>query len=300
MTEHITPWNLCAHGINRILVHQQTPFQDLCIVETGSYGKALILDGKLQLSTEDEFLYHEPLVHPAFILHTHPRRVLLLGGGDGAALREILRWRTVEEVVLVDLDAAVVAACTQYLPELHQQAFEDPRVKVVFQDALEFVDQTSANWDVIISDLSDPFETGPSLALFTQEFFRKLQRVLAPGGVCAFQAGSVSVIESSIHVRIVHTLSTVFSSVLSYSSYPSSYGVPIGFALAADRPLSDQVDPKQVDQLLSKQTSMLLRMLDGQTLLGLLQTPKHLRQAISAETQIYTLVDPPKFMNLKA
>ena len=125
VSEHITPWDIYSHGIIDVLTHKKTAYQEMYIVETGVYGKALVLDGKWQSCTGDEFLYHEPLVHPAMIFHGGPRKVLILGGGEGATAREVLRWKSVEKVVMIDIDGEVVEACKQYLPEMHQNVFDD-------------------------------------------------------------------------------------------------------------------------------------------------------------------------------
>ncbi|MEO1210433.1 MAG: spermidine synthase [Cyanobacteria bacterium J06638_20] len=294
LSEYITPWDLYAHGITRILTHRQTPFQEMYVVETGAYGKALVLDGKWQSCTGDEFLYHEGLVHPAMMAQGAPRRVLVLGGGEGATVREVLRWRSVERVVMVDIDGEVVAACREWLPEMHQGALEDARVEVVIGDALEFIATTKERWDVIISDLTDPIESGPAFQLFTQEHYRQLQAVLAPDGFLALQAGPTAPAEMHLHTRLVKTVGTVFHQVQSYLCHAMSFGSPLGFILASPRPFSNRPDPAAIDRLLAEQTTGGLRLVDGETLLGMLQTPKHLREAIAQETQIYTLSAPPK------
>ena len=104
MYEYISPWDRYAHGVTRLLDHRKTAFQEMVIIETGAYGKGLVLDGKWQSCTGDEFLYHEPLVHPAMLQHGAPRRVLILGGGEGATAREVLRWKSVQRVVMIDID----------------------------------------------------------------------------------------------------------------------------------------------------------------------------------------------------
>ncbi|MFQ5494791.1 MAG: spermidine synthase, partial [Phycisphaerae bacterium] len=146
MHEYITPWDFYAHGITRVILHKKTEFQEMYIVETGAYGRALVLDGKWQSCTGDEYLYHEPLVHPAMLLHGDPRRVLILGGGEGATAREVLRWRDVEYVAMVDIDAEVVAACREHLAEMHGDAFDDPRLEVVIDDALKVLDRSAEPW----------------------------------------------------------------------------------------------------------------------------------------------------------
>lgn len=295
MSEYITPWDIYVHGVTRVLAYQKTAFQEMYVVESGAYGKALVLDGKWQSSTVDEFLYHEPLVHPAMICHGAPKKVLILGGGEGATAREILRWQSVDRVLMVDIDGEVVEACRQHLPEMHQGAFDDPRLEVAIADALQVLDTSQETWDIVISDLTDPIEEGPSFALFTQEYFQKIQRVLSPGGYFVVQAGQVTPANLTLHARLLKTVGTVFPHAISYASHTPSYGSPWGFGLAAAEPIVTQPDPEAVDLLIAKQTTGSLRAIDGQTLLGLLQTPKYIRDAIAAETQVYTQAAPPKF-----
>ena len=141
------------YAVSDVLVRKKTRFQDLAIVETPAFGKALILDGNWQSCVGDEFLYHEPLVHPAMLFFGAPRRVAILGGGEGATLREILRWNTVERAIMIDLDMEVVTACKEHLPEMHQGAFDDPRSEVLACDATDWLDSTDERFDVVISDL---------------------------------------------------------------------------------------------------------------------------------------------------
>ncbi len=295
MNEYITPWDIYAHGITEVLAHGKTAFQEMYIVRTGAYGKALVLDGKWQSCTGDEFLYHEPLVHPVMLLAGSPKRVLILGGGEGATAREVLRWKTVEHTTMIDIDGEVVEACKKHLPEMHQGCFDDPRLEVVIGDALDFLDNTTATWDVIISDLSDPIEEGPSFKLFTQEYFEKTKAVLSPGGAFVVQAGPVGPAEMHMHVRLNHTLSTVFANVQTYVSYVPTYASPWSFTLGADSPIEPRPQPEEIDRILQEKTTGGFRMFDGTTHLGMCQLPAHLRRAIAAETHIYTLSKPPKF-----
>ncbi|MFQ5502685.1 MAG: spermidine synthase [Phycisphaerae bacterium] len=295
MNEYITPWDIYAHGITRVIAHTRTEFQEMYVVETGAYGKALVLDGKWQSCTGDEFLYHEPLVHPAMLLHGEPRRVLILGGGEGATAREVLRWKGVEQCTMVDIDGEVVEACKEHLPEMHRGCFDDPRLDVVIDDALRFLDETRPEWDVIISDLSDPIEEGPSFKLFTKETFEKTRAALARGGAMVVQSGPVGPAEMNLHVRLAHTLGHVFENAHSYTSYVPTYASPWSFVLCSDRPIDTLPDPVAIDRRLSAHTTGGLRMFDGSAYLGMLQLPKHLRAAIAEETEVYTLARPPKF-----
>ncbi len=292
--DYLTPWDVYGHGVLEILAYHKTIYQEMYLVKTGSSGKALVLDGKWQSSTVDEFLYHEPLVHPAMLNHGQPRTVLILGGGEGATTREVLRWKSVEEVVMVDIDGEVVEACRQYLPEMHANSFDDPRVEVVIDDALNYLEATEQRWDIVISDLSEPIESGPSFKLFTKEYFEKIRSILKPDGFFVMQAGSTSVAQMKLHVRLVHTMTTVFPYTHSYSSHIPSFGEPWGFVVASSQPIDSEPDPDRTNQVFATKTTGGLRMLDGIALLGLLQQPAHLRRAIAAETQVYTLAEPPK------
>lgn len=293
ITEYITPWDIYVHGVTQILAHKKTVYQEMYIVETGAYGKGLVLDGKWQSCTGDEFIYHEALVHPAMIFHGSPRNILVLGGGEGATVREILRWKSVEQVMMVDIDGEVVEACREHLPEMHQGAFDDPRTKLVIGDALDVLDNTDQKWDIVISDLSDPIEEGPSFQLFTQEYFQKAKNVLAPGGYLVVQAGPVAPAEVKLHARLVHTLKSVFPHVHSSIAYTPTYGSPWGYAIASENEFDTRPDPATIDQILQEKTTGGFRLLDGITLLGMLQTPAYIRNAIAGETQVYTLKEPP-------
>ncbi|MGB3491767.1 MAG: hypothetical protein WBA57_03490 [Elainellaceae cyanobacterium] len=293
MSEYITPWDVYAHGVKAVLAHCKTPYQEMFIVDTESYGKALILDGKWQSAVGDEFLYHEAIAHPAMILHGQPRKVLILGGGEGATAREVLRWSTVERVVMVDIDGQVVKACREHLPEMHQNAFDDPRLELVIGDALDFLADTHETWDVVISDLTDPIESGPAFQLFTQEHYQQVKQVLAPNGVLSLQAGPISTPELYLHARLVKTVSSVFACAQTCLCPAMSFGCPIAFIVASPQPFSLPTDPAPIDQLLSAKVTGRLRAVDGVAMMGLLHVPLYIREAIANETEIYTLTAPP-------
>jgi len=281
------------HALRRVLVDTTTAYQHMRIVETATFGRALILDGKLQSAAADEALYHEPLVHLPAIAHGGPRRVLILGGGEGATAREALAWRTVEEVVMVDIDGEVVEACREHLPTMHQGAFEDPRLRLVVGDALAFLASTEARWDLVVSDLSEPVASGPSFRLFTKEHFEDVRRVLAPGGVFVLQAGSLTHYEIHLHARLFHTVGAVFPHVHSFASHVPSFLTPWGFLMARDEPFETRPDPAAIDALLAERIRRPLAMIDGPTALSLLQTPGHVRKALDRHTEIFTMQAPP-------
>ncbi len=292
LTEYFTAYDGYSHGITDVLAHRRTPFQDMMIVKTGAYGLALVLDGKWQCSQADEALYHEPLVLMPCLLHQTPRSTLILGGGDGCAAREALKWPGMERVVMVDIDGDVVEACRNHLGEMHQGAFDDPRFHLVVGDAFQYLEQAECSFDIVISDLSDPIEDGPSAHLFTRETFALCKNVLTQNGVFVIQAGTLGPSELSIHARIVNTVQDVFAHVTHYASSVPTWAAPIGFAIGSQQPIV-WPDAQTIDHMLGK-----LRpeptVLDSVGVSHVLNQPKHVRKAIAAETTVYTRKAPPK------
>ena len=160
------------HRIEEVLYRGKTRFQFAEIIRSGSFGKLLVLDGKIQSSEADEFIYHEALVQPAMLTHPHPRTVFIAGGGEGAVLREVLAHKTVKRAVMVDIDEEVVALCQKYLPNYSQGAFQDKRTELVHTDAREYLAKSRELFDIIIIDLPDPIEEGPAYRLYTREFYQ--------------------------------------------------------------------------------------------------------------------------------
>ncbi len=157
----------------------QTAYQQLEIIESTEFGNVLLLDGVTQVTSRNEFLYHEPMVHPALTAHDDPREVLIIGAGDGGIAREVLRSRTVTKAVMAELDGGVIDFCAKHMPEVNGGAFRDPRFRAEIGDGRAFVERTAAapageRFDAVIMDMTDPF--GPSAMLYTREFFHAVKR----------------------------------------------------------------------------------------------------------------------------
>lgn len=170
-----------------IAARERTDFQDLVIFDTARFGRALALDGIVQLTEADEFHYHEMLVQVPLLGHGRARRVLVVGGGDGGAIREVLK-HPVDEVVMVELDPRVVEACRTHLPSVNAGAFEDPRLELRIEDGITYVARCDRGFDVILIDSTDPVP-GPGEALFGEPFYRDCRRILAPDGILVSQLG---------------------------------------------------------------------------------------------------------------
>jgi spermidine synthase len=274
------------HGIQRVLYSTQTPYQSLDILELGSYGKALVLDGKVQSCLLDEFIYHETLVHPAMLAHPAPKRVFIVGGGEGATLREVLRHPSVERALMVDIDEEVVTRCKELLPEWHKGSFDDPRAEVRFLDARRYLEETEERFDVIIIDISEPVEESPAYLLFTKEFYHIVYRCLTDRGIISLQAGPVSLGDLSCFTAIYQTLLTVFPIVAPYWASIPSFGLPWAFSVASKRSDPRELRPDVVDHLIAERIENDLRYYDGQTHQMSFLLPKYLRQRLQEEKRI--------------
>jgi spermidine synthase len=263
------------------LVQVQTPFQALEIVDTVAYGRCLFLDGKIQSGQSDEFVYHEALVQPAMVSHPSPRRVFIAGGGEGATAREVLRHRTVESVVMVDIDAAAVAACREHLAPVHRGAFDDPRLTLVYADARAALAESAEPFDAIVVDVTDPLAGGPSYRIFTREFYQLARARLTPGGMLAIQAESGDVGSMEGHAAIVQTLRAVFPQVAGYRAHVPSFGETWGFAVASDARLPGALADAEVDRILAARGCSGLRFYDGQTNRALFLPDRYYREVLA-------------------
>jgi spermidine synthase len=173
--------------LKKRLFKGKSPFQSVEVVETKGHGKLLLIDGMTMVSERDEFVYHEMIAHVPLFLHPRPRRVLVIGGGDGGTVREVLRHKTVERCVLVEIDALVVSASRKYIP-LTAGKLSDRRAVVRIEDGVKFVRETGERFDVVIVDSTEPF--GPAKELFGPAFYKDVKRVLTEDGIVVSQAGS--------------------------------------------------------------------------------------------------------------
>jgi spermidine synthase len=180
LTEEQTDGLRLSMRVRETLFRKKTPYQDLLLVDTFEYGRALILDGAVQLTERDEFCYSEMMAHVPLCAHPDPRRVLIVGGGDGAILREVLRHPGVEKCTLIDIDREVIEASKKYLPSVGCE-LENPRADVRCVDAVEFIKTAGERFDVVIVDSTDPVDF--AAGLFQSPFYSDIERVLTDRGI---------------------------------------------------------------------------------------------------------------------
>lgn len=175
-------------SVDRMLHEVRTEHQHLVIFENARMGRVMALDGVIQTTEADEFIYHEMLTHVPILAHGAAKRVLIIGGGDGGMLREVSKHASVEHITMVEIDGTVVDMCKEFLPNHSQGAFDDARLNLVIDDGMRFVATTTEKFDVIISDSTDPI--GPGEVLFSENFYQACHRCLNEGGVLVTQNGT--------------------------------------------------------------------------------------------------------------
>jgi spermidine synthase len=176
-----------SYRVKKVLAHKKTNYQELVVLDMENYGRTLVLDGAVQTTVRDEFIYHEMIAHVPLFTHPNPEKVLVIGGGDGGTVRETLKHKEVKEVHLVEIDPEVVAAAREYFPEISSGLINE-RVHIHYTDGIKFVAEKEAAFDVIIVDSSDP--VGPAVGLFGAEFYANVARALKPDGLFVAQTES--------------------------------------------------------------------------------------------------------------
>lgn len=236
--------------MDEVLFESKTEHQHLVIFRNGQWGTVMALDGVIQTTENDEFIYHEMLTHVPLFSHPYPKSVLIIGGGDGGILREVLKHQSVTQVTMVEIDAQVVEMCKIYLPNHSQGAFEDPRLNLVIADGVEFVNQTDLRFDVVISDSTDPI--GPGEVLFTSRFYQGIASCLNAGGVFVAQNG-VSFLQQDEVKKTAQRLAPLFNQCGFYqAAVPTYVGGIMAFAWATQ---SEKLGQISVTELTGKFTA---------------------------------------------
>lgn len=220
--------------IDRVLFDSETEHQHLVIFENETFGRAMALDGVMQTTEKDEFIYHEMLTHLPIYAHGKVRKVLIIGGGDGGMLEEALKHPSVEKVTMVEIDRSVVDLCTTHLPSISNGAFEDPRTDLVIADGRDFVANCEERYDLVIIDSTDPI--GPGAVLFTETFYRDCRGCLTDGGVLVTQNG-VPFMQGDELTSSVSFFRGLFKDATCYlATIPTYVGGPMAFGWATDNP----------------------------------------------------------------
>ena len=233
--EEFFPTEQHHRAIDAVYYAGETAYQSIGIIETPVFGKMLILDGDTQSAQNDEKIYHEALVHPALAGTADRSEVLILGGGEGATLREVLRHPGVKRCTMVDIDGDVVELSKKYLPEWSAGAFTDPRARVVIGDALAFLARDTGRYGAIVSDLTEPLEDSPSNPLFSDDVFRNIKARLREDGVYVLQASTAGFHNMSLHAKMARTLRGYYRYVTSFYTHVPAFDNDWAFIACSDR-----------------------------------------------------------------
>lgn len=235
-----------SFSIDKVLFETKTEHQHLIIFNNAQWGTVMALDGMIQTTERDEFVYHEMLTHVPMFSHPSPKSVLIIGGGDGGILREVLKHPAVENVTQVEIDGQVIEMCKTYLPNHSQGAFDDQRLNLVIGDGVEFVNQTAAKFDVVISDSTDP--VGPGEVLFSSRFYSGIKSCLNAGGIFVAQNG-VSFLQTEEVTTSAQRLKPLFKQVGFYNAaVPTYVGGIMTFAWASDVVAQNSLNLSELQQ----------------------------------------------------
>jgi spermidine synthase len=228
-----------TYKVKETLVRKQTQFQDLAIIDTEVFGRMLVLDGIVQTTIKDEFVYHEMISHIPLFTHPNPKKVLVVGGGDGGAIREILKHPSVEKAVLCEIDGDVVDECKKYLPEI-SHALDDPRCEVFIGDGIKYVKEHQNEFDVIIVDSTDPFSIAEGL--FGGNFYKDIYNSLTEDGIFIAQTETPFYLPDTVK-KVFNDAKSIFPvTKLFMAAIPTYPGGYWSFTVG-----SKKLDPTQVD-----------------------------------------------------
>ncbi|MEG1871156.1 MAG: polyamine aminopropyltransferase, partial [Peptostreptococcaceae bacterium] len=228
-----------TYKVKETLVRRKTDFQELSILDTEAFGRMLVLDGIVQTTIKDEYVYHEMISHIPLFTHPNPKKVLVVGGGDGGAIREVLKHPSVKKAVLCEIDGVVVEECKKYLPEI-SCALEDPRCEVFIGDGIKYVHEHKNEFDVIIVDSTDPF--GAAEGLFGGSFYNEISECLTQDGIFIAQTETPFYLPEVVQ-RVFNDAKAIFPVtklfMAAIPTYPSGYW---SFTVG-----SKKYDPETVD-----------------------------------------------------
>lgn len=249
LLEWLNPDSAFGYRAARRIETVRSPYQTVEVFDTPQFGKLFRLDGWYMTSEKDEFFYHEPIVHCAALAHPNPRSALVIGGGDGGSSEELLKHRTIERVVIAELDPEVIRVARRHLGSVHRGAFDDPRLTVHIGDGFEFTARLGEKFDLIVFDLTDP--DTPAAHLYTPEFFALARAALNPGGAISLHIGS-PIFQPERVRRLLADLRKVFAIVRPLGLYVPLYGAYWGLAVASDSLDPRAVDPGVIEQRLAE------------------------------------------------
>lgn len=288
--EHIT------YDVSDVIVSAKTQYQNVEILNTVPFGVTLFIDDDPQSSELDDHIYHESLVHPSMILSGNLENILICGGGEGSTLREVLKYKSVKKVTMIDIDEQLVSLCKKHMQKTHQNSFDDNRVSFYFGDARKYLEENQdIKFDCVLLDLTMPQLNNLSSSLFTKEFFEIVRNHLTPNGTIATEAQSIDVRFIDVYASIIKTMQSVFNCVIPYSTYIPLFSEEWEFVMALNRlePSSLQLTKKIIDSKVKELND--IRYYDGTTHNKIFSLGLDTRTAIVTNGRVMTDDNPKWF-----
>ncbi len=264
-----------------IILDKNTEFQHAEVIDTKD-NRYLLLDSIVQFSKNDEYIYHESIAHPAMLASKNPKKILVIGGGDGGTLREILKYN-VEKVILCELDKEVIEISKKFFPEVSSGAFDDPRVEIVHMDGRKFVEDSKEEFDVIINDLTDP--SGPSKLLFTKEFYQIVKDSLKKDGILSLDGDVIGY--NGLFLNVVKTVESVFEYTYPYLVTIPSFFLKEGFIVCSKNDISFMKNEKRIEKFIEK-NKFELKYFNPNDLSNLFTKTKFIEEALKKDYRIST------------
>ncbi|CAL0319093.1 unnamed protein product [Lupinus luteus] len=276
-----------SFALNSVLHRGVSDYQDIALIDTKHFGKALVIDGKMQSAEVDEFIYHECLIHPPLLCHPNPKRMFIMGGGEGSAAREALKHKSLERVVMCDIDKEVVDFCRKHLT-VNREAFAHKKLHLVINDAKAELEKRNERFDIIVGDLADPVKGGPCYKLYTKSFYKNiLKPKLNEDGIFVTQAGPAGILtHKEVFTSIYNTIKQVFKYVMAYATHVPSFADTWGWIMASDQPLF--IGAEEMDKRIDARINGELFYLDGNWFHSSTTMNKTLSLSLLSETQVYT------------
>lgn len=289
-TEALNPYFGYFYTIKKSLIKEKTRYQEVELVDTDEFGKVLLLDEITQVAERNDYDYHETMVHPALCSHPNPESVLVIGGGDGGIMREVLKHSSVKKLAIAELDDGVIEFSRKYLSSVHNGCFDDPRVTINIIDGRKFTKNHKGEFDVVIMDMTDPF--GPSKMLYTKEFFKAIKRSFRdPNGIFVMHSES-PVSRPQAFACIQKTLRSVFVNVNPFYLYIHMYAVLWSITLSSDSINASLVKPAIIDKRLTINNLNGLRVYNGATHISMQAEFPYISQILKGPARIITDAKP--------
>ncbi len=288
--EALNPFFGYFYTIKKTLKKAATKYQKIELVQTDEFGKVLLLDDITQVAEKNDFMYHEPMVHPALICHPKPENILVIGGGDGGILREVLKYPVVKRVELAELDDGVVKFSKKYLGTVHDNCFDDPRVNVNIVDGRKFTEEHPGEFDVVIMDMTDPF--GPSKLLYTKEFYRIIKKSFRNRAGMFVMHSESPVSRPLAFSSIYHTLSSVFENVNPLYMYIQMYAVLWSVCVASEQTDISAVKASVLQKKIARYGLKNLKMFNAKTHQAMLVPFPYISEILTEPGRIITDAKP--------